>query len=187
MHMTDTTQAKVTDTTQAKARSTISQALAAFVDALLPGNTEWPSGATLGIQHPMLERLVAQNEENALLGLAQSLESIGAPFVGLDAQARTAALKKMEKSEPDRFQWLCIAAYQAYYENPAIVELINARGTPYKLRPHAEGYDQPKFNLATQTPKHGRGSYIRTSDVKPVDISDLNLDTEITTKWGLQR
>ena len=88
----------MTDTTQAKARSTLSQALAAFVDALLPGNTEWPSGATLGIQHPMLERLVAQNEENALLGLAQSLESIGAPFVGLDAQARTAALKKMEKS-----------------------------------------------------------------------------------------
>ena len=92
--MTDTTQAKVTDTTQAKAKSTLSQALAAFVDALLPGNTEWPSGATLGIQHPMLERLVAQNEENALLGLAQSLESIGAPFFGLDAQARTAALKK---------------------------------------------------------------------------------------------
>jgi len=177
----------MTDTTQAKARTTLSQALAAFVDELLPGNEEWPSGATLGIQHPMLERLVAQNDENALLGLAQSLEGIGAPFTGLDAKARAAAVRKMETAEPDRFPWLQTAAYQAYYENPAIVALIHARGTPYKLRPHVQGYDQPKFDLATQTPKHGRGSWTRTSDVKPVDISDLNLDTEITTKWGLQR
>jgi len=177
----------MTDTIQAINSPTLSQALAAFVNELLPGNAEWPSGATLGIQHPMLERLVAQNDENALLGLAQSLETIGAPFAGLDAKARATAVEEMETSEPNRFQWLRIAAYQAYYENPAIVALIDARGTPYKLRPHVQGYDQPKFDLATQTPKHGRGSWTRISDVKPVDISGLNLDTKITTKWGLQR
>lgn len=177
----------MTNTAPANANPTLSQALADFVDVLLPGNAEWPSGATLGIQHPVLDRLVAQNGEMALLGLAQSLDGIGAPFTDLDTDARVAAVKQMENDEPDRFQWLRIAAYQAYYENPAVVALIDARGTPYKLRPHVQGYDQPKFNLETQTPMHGRGSWTRTSDVKPIDISDLNLDTEITTKWGLQR
>lgn len=177
----------MTDSTQAKAGPKLTAALAAFVDELLPGKGDWPSGATLGIQHPVLARLVAQNGETALLGLAQSLDGIGAPFTGLDADARISAVKKMETEEPDRFHWLRTAAYQAYYEDPTVVALIDARGTPYKLLPHVQGYEQPKFDLETQTPKHGRGHWLRTSEVTPVDTSGLNLETEITTKWGLQR
>lgn len=176
----------MTDTKQTMTNATLPAALAAFVDQLLPGKGDWPSGATLGIQHPLMERLVTQSGETALEGLSQLLEKIGAPFNGLDADARAAAVRRLETEEPDRFQWLQTAAYQAYYENPTVVALIDARGMPYKLRPHVQGYNLPKFDLETQTPKHGRGHWTRTADVKPVDTSGLNLETE-TTKWGLQR
>lgn len=177
----------MTEIPQAATGAHLGAALAAFIDVLLPGKGDWPSGATLGVQHPVMERLVAQKGEDALGDLAAALARIGAPFAGQDAPARIAAVKAMETDDPARFRWLRNAAYQAYYENPAVVALIDARGTPYRVRPHVKGYDLPKFDVATQTPTHGRGSYVATGDVRPVDPSGLNLDTDITSKWGLQR
>ncbi|MCB1835713.1 MAG: hypothetical protein KDH19_20040 [Geminicoccaceae bacterium] len=165
----------------------LSAALAALVDELLPGKGDWPSGATLGVQHPVMERIAMHGGEAALDELTAALARIGAPFEGLAADARVAAVKKLEAEEPARFRWLRNAAYQAYYENPAIVALIDGRGTPYRLRPHVRGYELPAFDPATQTPTHGRGHWIRTENVRRVDTSSLNLETEITTKWGLQR
>lgn len=165
----------------------LAPALAAFVDELLPGGDGWPSGATVGVQFPLIERLIEQNGEPALLALAQSLDRIGAPFDGMDPGTRVAAVRKMESEEPARFGWLRDAAFQAYYENPVIVTLIDASGVPYRIRPHVSGYDLPKFDRATQKPTHNRGNWIRTEDVKPVDISGLDLDSRKTTKWGLER
>ncbi|MCB1970875.1 MAG: hypothetical protein H6851_13090 [Geminicoccaceae bacterium] len=165
----------------------LSAALAALVDELLPGNDDWPSGSTVGVQHAIVERLAGREGDSGLEHLAHLLDGIGAPFDGMDAQARIAAVRSLESGEPARFNWLRNAAFHAYYENPAIVALIDARGTPYRRRPHVQGYDLPKFDPATQTPTHGRGHWIRTGDVRRIDISKLDLDSERTVKWGLER
>ncbi len=165
----------------------LAPSVAAFVDELLPGGDGWPSGATIGVQFPLVERLIEQNGEQALMALAETLDRIGAPFDGMDPDARVEAVKSMEANEPARFGWLRDAAFQAYYESPIVVTLIDAAGTPYKILPHVSGYDLPRFDRATQTPRHNRGRYIPTDQVAPVDTSGLNLDTVKTDKWGLQR
>ncbi|MAQ83088.1 hypothetical protein [Psychromarinibacter halotolerans] len=177
----------VHDGTKGVALAQLADALAAFVDELLPGGNGWPKASVVGIQFPLVERLIEQNGEPALTALAQTLNKIGAPWAGMEPAERVEAVKSLEASDPGRFGWLRDAAFQAYYESPVIVMLIDANGTPYKIRPHLSGYDLPKFDRATQTPRHNRGHYIPTDQVKPVDTSGLNLDTVKTEKWGLQR
>lgn len=177
----------IQDGTKGMALAKLAPALAAFVDELLPGGNGWPSGSTVGVQFPLIERLIEQNGEPVVMELAKSLAAIGAPFEGLDAAARVDAVKKMESGEPARFAWLRDAAFQAYYESPIVVMLIDASGVPYRIRPHLSGYDLPRFDRATQTPKHNRGRWIATDAVKAVDISGLALDTKTTEKWGLER
>ena len=62
------------------------------------------------------------------------------------------------------------AAYFAYYEHPAVVRAIQGLGQPYQAMPGAKGYPLPAFNLEHDRPRHGRGYYIRTEDVKPLDL-----------------
>jgi len=85
------------------------------------------------------------------------------------------------------FGWVRDAAYVAYYENPFVAEAINEQGLRYELRPHIKGYPLPRFDLARDTPKHGRGRYTKTSDVRRVDISGLDLESNRTQAWGLKR
>lgn len=169
------------------AQMRLAQALASLADVLLPGNDTWPSGAAVGVQHAVLRRYIEAKGEDTLAQLAETLGAHGLPLLDQSDAARADAVSAFESNDPDLFGWLQDASYFAYYEDASVVALIAARGTPYSLRPHIKGYDLPKFDLETQTPTHGRGHYIATKDVRPVDISGLELDTRITTKWGLQR
>jgi hypothetical protein len=55
------------------------------------------------------------------------------------------------------------------------------------LRPHIKGYPVRRFDLARDTPRHGRGRYTKTADVRRVDISGLDLESNRTQAWGLKR
>jgi hypothetical protein len=85
------------------------------------------------------------------------------------------------------FGWVRDATYIAYYENPFVAEAIVLSGHPYELRPHIKGYPVRRFDLARDTPRHGRGRYTKTSDVRRVDISALDLESNRTQAWGLKR
>jgi hypothetical protein len=70
---------------------------------------------------------------------------------------------------------------------PPVIEAIRASGRPYSASSHEDGYAMPVFDLERDTPRHGRGSYLRTENVMALDLSSLDLDTVKTTKWGLER
>jgi hypothetical protein len=96
-------------------------------------------------------------------------------------------VQRFEKAEPDLFGWVRDAAYIAYYENPFVAEAIVLTGHPYELHPHIKGYPVHRFDLARDTPRHGRGRYTKTADVRRVDISGLDLESNRTQAWGLKR
>ena len=72
----------MTDTRETGGMIRLSAALAALVDELLPGNDDWPSGSTVGVQHAIVERLAGREGDSGLEHLAHLLDGIGAPFDG---------------------------------------------------------------------------------------------------------
>lgn len=158
-----------------------------FADVMLPGGKGWPSGGAVGAQYPLAERLVERLGPAGLTRLVTALGAAGGPFDGLDAAGRTAVAEAFETAEPGFFGLVRDLLYLAYYEHPIVVAVIDASGRPYKLRPHLEGYDLPKFDLDADKPRHNRGFHIPTDAVQPVDISGLELETRITTSWGVNR
>ncbi len=161
--------------------------LADFVEVLLPGGAGWPSGRDAGIQALLALRLLDQQGKAAFPTLVKALLAAGAPLGGRSEPERIAIVQKFEADEPALFGWIRDAAYIAYYENPFVGEVINAKGTPYELRPHIKGYNVQRFDLERQTPRHGRGHFIPTDQVKKIDVSGLDLASERTQNWGLKR
>lgn len=158
-----------------------------FIDVLLPGDDVWPSGRTVGVQALLALRLLEERGTMAFPTVMKALLGAGGPLAGLDDAARIEVVKRFEAAEPALFGWLRDAAYVAYYENPFVAEAINARGHVYELRPHVKGYPLPRFDLTRDTPRHGRGHYIPTDQVRRVDTSDLDLESNRTQVWGLRR
>jgi hypothetical protein len=174
-------------TTTTLSSAVAARLLADLVDLLLPGDGDWPSGATIGVQSTLAVRLVEERGEPDLTRLAQAILQAGGPFADHPEERRIAIAQALEAAEPELFGWVRDAAYFAYYESPYVVAVINAQGHPYRLRPHVKGYPLQRFDPARDAPTHGRGRWLPTGEVRPVDISTLGLDSDRTQAWGLKR
>ena len=144
-----------------------------FVDVLIPGEGPWPSASMVGVQGVLAMRLLEAQGETGADELERALLACGGPLAPLDAEARAAVVRQFEAAEPALFKLVRNAAYLAYYEHPAVVRAIQGLGQPYQAMPGAKGYPLPAFDLEHDRPRHGRGHYIRTEDVKPLDLGAL--------------
>jgi hypothetical protein len=159
--------------------------LAALVETLLPGDDGWPSGALVGVQSVLATRLTQERGEDSVDTLIQSLGAdAAAALLAGDEAARVAAVADWEARDKDLFGFVRDAVYMAYYESPVVVRAINAHGHQYKLIPHVTGYMLPRFDLARDTPTHGRGGWIATDAVRRVPVETLDLGDERTQNWG---
>jgi hypothetical protein len=161
--------------------------VADLVDVLLPGDGVWPSARTVGVQGFVTVRLLEERGKAVFPRLMKAVLAAGGPFEGLDEPARVEVVKRFEQADAALFGWLRDAAYIAYYENPFVAEVINAKGHRYELRPHIKGYPLPRFDPAKNAPAHGRGRYTPTDQVRRIDISTLDLESNRTQAWGLKR
>ena len=161
--------------------------LADLVEVLLPGGGVWPSGKAVGVQAVLALRLLQERGRAELARVTAAVLAAGGPLAGLDEAARIAVVGRFEAEEPALFGLVRDIAYVSYYENPFVAEAINAQGHPYDLRPHIKGYPVPRFDLARDTPRHGRGRYVPTGAVRRVDVSGLDLTSDATQSWGLKR
>lgn len=164
----------------------LGRSLTLIVDVLIPGGDGWPAASSVGVQHSMLMRLLDNGGDTALASLSDLLGKYGFDE-RRSACEEIKAVARLETEEPQSFIWLRTVANYAYYEAPSIVSLIDRKGTPYRLMPHRDGYELAPFNEATQSPRHGRGKWVPTDEVKAVDITGLELQTRKTEKWGLDR
>ena len=144
-----------------------------FVDVLIPGEGAWPPASMIGVQGVLAMRLLEARGETGADELERALTECGGPLAPLDAAARAGVVGRFEATDPTFFKLARNAAYIAYYENPAVVRAIQGLGQPYRAMPGAKGYPLPAFDLEQDRPRHGRGHYVRTEDVKPLDLSVL--------------
>jgi hypothetical protein len=133
--------------------------LSALVGSLIPGDDSWPAAEVVGVQALVAARMVDTLGEIALDELLASLAGYPELLDSREAK-RVAAVARFEAAEPERFKWVCEAAFFAYYESPLVVRAMNALGIVYQLRPHADGYDLPPFDPTTDAPGHRRGRWI---------------------------
>jgi hypothetical protein len=136
----------------------------ALVAVLLPGDGDFPSGAEAGVQGKLAERLLETSGATGLEGLAEAGEA------GPDM------VRAFEQAEPALFGEVRNIAYLTYYESPFVQEAIRALGFAYNAAPLPKGYGAGRFDEATDRPTHGRGHYVKTSEVQRVDLSGLDLE-----------
>jgi hypothetical protein len=87
---------------------------------------------------------------------------------------RTAIVANLERQHAELFKFVCHAVYFAYYESLAAAARIRLLGFSYKLRPHIGGYAMPPVDTIRDRPHHGRGLYVRTEDIRRLDLSELD-------------
>lgn len=158
-----------------------------LVDELIPGDGCWPSASEVGVHGVVLLRLLGDRPSRAIEQLATALDSGSDGLQNAASERRISAVRQFEEANPVLFEKIYTAAVLAYYEMPGVVEAIRAAGRPYSTFPHADGYPMPAFDLERDTPTHGRGRYLRTEDVVPLDLSSIDLGSAMTERWGMKR
>ncbi len=153
----------------ARARARLVEAL---VTALLPGDRDFPSGAEAGVQGKLAERLIETSEAAAV---DRMLARIGGLAEASPGDPAAAIVRAFEAAEPALFGTVRRITYLAYYESPFVQEAIRSLGFDYNATPLPEGYGVGRFDEASDRPTHGRGHYVRTSEVRRVDMSGLDL------------
>ena len=147
---------------------------AALVDLLVPGDGEFPAASEVGTQGKLADRLIVLRGDGAVAELIQALAACGGPLAPLNQADGAAVLARLERELPDYFLQVRNVVYLSYYESPAVHEAIRAMGFTYNAIPLPRGYDVGRFDPATDLPRHQRGQFVTTSDVKRVDLSQLN-------------
>ena len=89
-------------------------------------------------------------------------------------QGGSAALTDLEKNQPELLARLRSVVFLTYYEMPEVQDAIRSLGHRYNAEPLPKGYAMGRFDPANDTPTHSRGHYVKTDDVKRVDLSGLD-------------
>lgn len=144
------------------------KALAAFVDALLPGDDLFPAATAVGAHGILAMRLRDIAGPDAADALVEAFVRRG----GLTAPAEAAAL--MEKETPALFDAALTALYYAYYQTPPVIAAIRALGFVYNDAPQPLGYAMRPFDPALDLPKVRRGAFVPTDQVVRVDLSGID-------------
>ena len=153
----------------------IAAMLRELVDVLLPGDERFPAASDAGTHGVVADRLVAQLGEAALDDLAQTIKACGGPLASLSKAEQQDVVRRFEAAHPEQFETLRMIAYLAYYESPTVVRAVRSLGHAYNDAPQPAGYAMAPFDESDprQAPAHRRGSYIRTEDVKRLDLTPL--------------
>jgi hypothetical protein len=162
------------------------QMIRALVDEFIPGAAGWPSASDAGVHGIVGLRVLSVWDDEKIAVLAETLGWQNGGLSSANAETRIAAVKSFETAQPELFDNLYTAVTLAYYETPFVIDAIQNTGRPYSHRPHVTGYPMAPFDFNRDIPPHGRGHYLKTEEVAPV-VSALELNTEKTVRWGLER
>jgi hypothetical protein len=152
----------------------LSSSLAALLEVLLPGDELFPCGAALGIEGLLAERVREAMEPSALDEVTAALAATGAPFASLLPADRVPVVTRLQREHPALFDQLVKIVYLTYYQAPAVQDAIRALGLAYNSTPLPAGYAVGRFDAERDTPRHGRGRFLATDEVRRVDLGGLD-------------
>lgn len=130
--------------------------LKAVLDTLLPGDgSDWPAAGAHGLAAKTRE-MAALHLEGATL-LNSLLDRLPNGFPAFTPDEREAHLAELEASEPRMFAVALSAAYNAYYTDPDIRDIVE-RVCGYECRPPQPlGYDLTPFDESLLDKVKARG------------------------------
>ena len=138
--------------------------LAAALNCIVPAQGEMPAAGDLDIGG-FVESVAAGSAESRrrlLEGLVQidlAAAERGAEFAALSAEAQTDALRAVESSAPEFFQYLVTQTYRGYYTNETVTSLLSYRA------PNRQDYDPLPFDDSLLEPVRQRGQiWVPTND-----------------------
>lgn len=147
--------------------------LAGLLNTLLPGGSGFPPASATRMSDLLAVRLRAANPR-LLEQLRDALSARGA-LPEAAAEWRE-AMARLEAVEPKLFDEVRKYTYLTYYEQPEAIAAIRALGFRYNDAPLPEGYSAEHSEAAWDGPRHGRGRWTPTTEVRRVDISQLDLE-----------
>ncbi len=123
----------------------MTDALTALMDTLLPGDgRDWPAAGAHGLTSRFKE--MAAGVPDGEVALTTVIAALPPGFADLDADQREAALSAIEAAQPAAFDAVVTAAYNAYYNDPGVRDVIE-RLTGYENRPpQPQGYTLDPFD-----------------------------------------
>ena len=157
----------------------LSSSLAALLEVLLPGDELFPCGSTLGIENLLAARLLESIAPADLDALTAALAAGSAPFASLSPADRVPVVTRLQREHPALFDQLMKIVYLTYYQIPAVQDAIRALGFAYNPTPLPAGYAVGRFDAERDTPRHGRGRFLATDEVRRVDLSQLDFANPI--------
>jgi hypothetical protein len=105
--------------------------LAAVIDTLLPGDGVLPSGTAAGLP------LSAYGESHRLVLEAIAAQAGGAEsFMQADEAARSTAVHAVERTKPESFRALLMAALSDYYESEPVLAALGWPAHPPQPKGH---------------------------------------------------
>lgn len=159
--------------------------LAAALDALLPPSGSFPAPSTTGLIDDFIPRRVpATGTPNGILPYprvdSDGLRAILATLATLagDLGEMSAALTAFETEQPAEFTALWRLAVYGYYSRPETIAAIQRdlapayHGAPLPLG-YAHAIEPWDASDPLQMPVNPRGHYIRTEDIRRVDLSGI--------------
>lgn len=154
-----------------------------IADRIIPGGEGFPWPSEVGIVH-FIARYIAPSGEKPRWfpfagedDLKVDLDILGEDFLQADVAKQVEILKHIERESPTFFLQLRNLVYYGYYSRPEVTKAINENleaGRDYRSSPQPYGYldviepwDESMFSQV-------RGSYIRTEEVKRVNVRTPN-------------
>lgn len=133
--------------------------LTAALDTLLPGDEWWPAAGGLGLVDRVME--LADLDPSHPGMVSEALSVLFADFHEQGAGARTAAMERLEAGHPALFGILQLLAYNAYYTDARVLDVVESR-TGYEARPPQPlGYFLEPFDESLLEKVKARGPFWR--------------------------
>lgn len=131
--------------------------LGLILDGLLPGDDDWPSAGSLGLESRV--RAMA----DMVPGRADLLAELLAAAANLPQPPHLEeALHRLEQDHPEAFSTAVVLAYNAYYTDPRLLQVLEAR-TGYEARPPQPlGYELEPFDESMLAKVRQREPFYRT-------------------------
>lgn len=163
--------------------------LNAMTDRLIPGGGGFPAPSEVDVvsffrryispegQEPKWFPFIGESEFHA------RLDALGEEFVRSSPAAQVETLQTLEKTEEFFFARIRDLTYYAYYSRPAVITAINANleaGKDLRNSPQPFGYSDTMDDWDEQLLNRVRGTYIRTEDVRPVEVPADLLKSDAT-------
>ncbi|MDJ1018066.1 MAG: hypothetical protein QNJ35_16265 [Paracoccaceae bacterium] len=130
--------------------------LVALLDTLMPGDgIDWPAAGAHGLADKTWE--MARLQPDGEQAISTMISMLPPGFNDLPEDAREAALREIETDEPAIFGSVVSFAYNAYYTDPEVRDVIE-RVCGYENRPPQPlGYELPPFDESLLDQVKARG------------------------------